>query len=209
MFSQHDDSDVFFNRVPWCSRLLAVPNLRIQRLPSRTPKPHTGEDSLFAETLQTKRTISAALAFYPRPPPEAQSLDAFSVLVALGDGLNGWPAVLHGGIVASLIDESMGSLYMINKDRAHVRAVALGHKSGETPEELGAYTAELKVRYLRPVQTPGIVLVKCKVTRREGRKTWMRAIVLQKTGQLEELDGTIVECAIGEALFIEPRGASL
>lgn len=206
---QSTDTQAFFNRVPWCSRLLAQPNLRIHAPSSRLPKPSTTEDSLFAETLRTNRTISSALTFYPRPSPTDPHIPAISTLFALGDGLNGYPAVLHGGIVASILDEAMGILLSVDADRAHVQAVSTGHKVGETPEGIGAYTAELKIKYLSPVRTPGVLLAKARVVRREGRKIWIRAVVAQKSGQVDELDGLMVECAVGEALFVEPRSGKL
>lgn len=91
-----------------------------------------------------------------------------------------------------------------------MRLVATGHAVGEHPaQEVGAHTAELKVRYLAPVKTPGVVLIKTKVVKREGRKIWMRASVVQKMGQEAELDGRMIECAVGEALMIVPRGVKL
>lgn len=207
MSLKQNDTEAFFNRIPWCSRLLAAPNTRVLPVHSRTPK-STGEDSLFAGTLQSSRTIIAALALHPRPEHSSESVDSLSILLAIGDGLDGWPSVLHGGIIATLIDEAMGTLLIVDADRVHMRAVATGHKLGERAE-FEAHTAELVVRYLKPVKTPGVVLVKCRVVSREGRKTRVRASVLQKTGQQEELDGHMVEMAVGEGFFIEPRRSKL
>lgn len=209
MSLRQNDSEAFFNRIPWCSRLLLTPNQRIQPPPSRNPKRSTGEDSLFAETLQSARTITAALALYPRPAPTDAHIASLSMLLCLGDALNGWPTILHGGIVATIIDEVMGTLLVLDADRAHMRLVATGHAGGEQAEEVGAHTAELKVRYLAPVRTPGVVLVRTRVVKREGRKIWMGAVVAQKMGQEAELDGRMVECAVGEALMIVPRGVKL
>ncbi|GAB7347868.1 hypothetical protein MBLNU459_g5397t1 [Dothideomycetes sp. NU459] len=206
---QPSDTHAFFASIPWCSRLLAQPGLRIHAPSSRTPKPSTTEDSLFAETLRSTRTVSAALAFYPRPAASDAHVGSAATLLALGDGLNGHPAVLHGGVVAAVLDEAMGVLLSVDADLAHVRAVATGHAVGEHPDGIGAYTAELNVRYLLPVRTPGVLLARARVVRREGRKIWIRAVVSQKSGQATELDGQMLECAVGEALFVEPRSGRL
>lgn len=36
------------------------------------------------------------------------------VIVMLGDGLNGYPQVLHGGFAATLLDETCGGLIQLN-----------------------------------------------------------------------------------------------
>ena len=123
--------------------------------------------------------------------------------------MDGWPSVLHGGIVATLMDEMMGTLLVINAKRTRSRSMATGRDAEAAADVIGAHTAQLNVRYLAPVKTPDVVLVTCKITSWEGRKIKMKATVMQKGGLLEGLETDMVECSNAEALFIVPRGPQL
>jgi acyl-coenzyme A thioesterase PaaI-like protein len=129
--------------------------------------------------------------------------------MTIGDGVNGHPGIMHGGIVATILDEGMGILQGCNFDRDHVRMVGQGRAEGELPPEgITWFTAEMKVRYLRPVMTSGPLLVTARINKREGRKEWIYAEVKQRVGASEDYYGDEVVCATGEALFIAPKGGS-
>jgi len=55
-------------------------------------------------------------------------------------------------------------------------------------------TASLKVDYKSPVRTPGVVLGRGKLVRREGRKLWGE-------GTVEDGEGHVL--AVAEGLFLE------
>lgn len=130
--------------------------------------------------------------------------------MTVGDGMNGHPAILHGGITATMLDESMGVYQSVNQELAHMAKVKCGKAEGELPpSSLAAFTAELKIKYLRPVQTPGNLIVTVRRVKKEGRKEWLVAELKQCTGQAEDYDGDITVCATGEALFISPRTSKL
>lgn len=258
--SQNDNIS-YFTSIPWCARLLSPSSssshtpLRILAPPSRTPKPLTGEDSLFARTLQTHGAIRAGLCFYPRLDDASpsgghvkqgqqgqrnggkaqqdkhkgekrggdgeQGITEMNLLFDLGDDLNGWPGVLHGGIVATLIDEAMGTLLFIDERRKRERsrraaaAVAASARTsgGEEGQEgesevVGAHTVDLRIGFRKPVVVPGIVLVRVKVVERTGRKIRLKAeIVQKKEGGVEEAEMDV--CSTGEALFVVPRAVKL
>lgn len=174
-------------------------------LPSScTPKKTTTEDSLFATTFSNTSTVPHALTFYTRPQPSDALITSVNTLFALGPGLDGHAAVLHGGIVATLLDEAMGVLLNVNEERDHVRDVGMGKKDGESHEWLASFTVDLKIRYLKPVSTPGAVVARAEWVRREGRKVWLRATIgqVRGEGQTDEVEEV---CAVGDALFVEPR----
>ncbi|KAF4216882.1 hypothetical protein CNMCM6457_004753 [Aspergillus fumigatiaffinis] len=83
-------------------------------------------------------------------------------------GVSGHPSTAHGGVVATLLDEAMSL------------AVAMhAPSSGDHPR--GAiYTAQLDVRYKKPLRVPGLVVVRAKVVARVGRKYWVRAQAVQE-----------------------------
>lgn len=124
--------------------------------------------------------------------------------------MDGHPGIMHGGIVASVIDEAMGVLLNVNRERDHLVAVGKGLAEGELPSAgFASFTAELKIRYLKPVTTPAPLIVTARMTKKGGRKMWITAEIRQRVGQAEDYDGDEVLCAIGEALFVEPRSNKL
>jgi acyl-coenzyme A thioesterase PaaI-like protein len=66
--------------------------------------------------------------------------------------------------------------------------------------EISDMTVYMNVRYRRPVETPGVVLVEAVCTKREGRKTFVEAKVLGEGG---------VVFAEADALFVEVPSSRL
>lgn len=97
-------------------------------------------------------------------------------LPAISDGFEGHPGYLHGGIIATLLDEAMSK---------SVRA-----------RGLTAMTRHLEADYLRPVPSAAPLRIEGRIERSEGRKHWTEAKILNA-------HGTILAQAKG--LFIEIR----
>lgn len=100
--------------IPWAAKLINdkrwTPTVSYNRMPKST-----GEDSFFAQTLDTGRTIRTMLTLRPVEEGEGDMIyKELLVIVDLGDGLNGFPDVLHGGFAATLLDESCGGLIQLN-----------------------------------------------------------------------------------------------
>ena len=92
------------------------------------------------------------------------------------DTYEGPPGYVHGGIIATLLDEAMSK---------SVRA-----------RGIVAMTRRLEVEYLRPVPSGSPVRLEGRVTRNEGRKHWVEAKILDDGG---------IALAEGKGLFIEIR----
>lgn len=203
------DTKAPFLRIPWIASQINRPGVVCKAPNSRQPKAST-EDSLWAEVLKDPRTIRSCICFYKRPAAGVDHVEEVSTAMTLGNGMNGHPAILHGGITATMLDESMGMYQSINHELSHMAKVKCGKAEGELPtDEFAGFTAELKVKYLRPVQTPGNLIVSVRRVKREGRKEWLIAELKQCTGQAEDYDGDVLTCATGEALFIGPRPSKL
>lgn len=86
----------------------------------------------------------------------------------------GHPGYLHGGIIATLLDEAMSK---------SVRA-----------RGVNAMTRHMEVDYLRPVPSGSALRIEGRVTRNEGRKHWSEAKILNSHGKV---------LAEGHGLFIE------
>lgn len=124
------------------------------------------------------------------PPLQFSTEDGstFVSLQYLGPALCGHPGIVHGGLLATLLDEGL----------ARCCFPALPNKV--------AVTASLNIQYKAPVMAGQVVVLRAETTKVEGRKAWVR-------GWLETLaDGDKGEKAVrlteGEALFIEPRQAA-
>ncbi len=90
--------------------------------------------------------------------------------MTVGNGMNGGPYMLHGGMTAVLIDDVIGTLMTINQDQ------------GQKPLSSGAVTAYLNVNYVKPVSTPQTVMVVAWSKEVKGRKFWMEAEVRDEGG---------------------------
>jgi len=103
-------------------------------------------------------------------------------LTTVPDNFEGPPGYVHGGIIATLLDEAMSKA---------VRA-----------RGLVAMTRKLEVEYPRPVPSGAAIRLEGKILSSEGRKHWVQARILNVHGS---------ELAHGKGLFIEvrPRVAAL
>ena len=100
--------------IPWAATLINDKRWTTTPSSNRFPK-STGEDSFFAETLDTDRTIRTMLTLRPTREEDGDlAYRELLVIIDLGDGLNGYPQVLHGGFAATLLDEACGGLIQLN-----------------------------------------------------------------------------------------------
>ncbi|KAI1137942.1 Thioesterase/thiol ester dehydrase-isomerase [Hypoxylon sp. FL0543] len=105
----------------------------------------------------------------------------------LGDELCGHPGIIHGGLLATLLDEGL----------ARCCFAAL-------PQKIGM-TANLNINYRNPALAGSYVVLKATTTKVEGRKAWV-------TGRLETLANegeTPKVLAEADALFVAPKQAAL
>ncbi|KAI5847583.1 HotDog domain-containing protein [Tricharina praecox] len=137
-----------FASTPWAHALLTLPTtVPITNSIILEPKHTLGrEDSLTAVTLQTPSTFRALSLFRILPCDDA------CLLISLGDGMNGHEGILHGGMVATILDIAVA---------ASVDTLAV--------------TAYINVAFRRPVPTPSVVLCKTKLVRKERRKLFINA----------------------------------
>lgn len=100
-------------------------------------------------------------------------------VVWIGGAMAGWPGVVHGGLIATLLDEGLGRC-----------AISL------FPSKTGV-TANLELNYDRPTITNGFYVIRAKPM--EGateKKAWIQ-------GSLESIDGSVL--VRSKALFVVPK----
>lgn len=105
----------------------------------------------------------------------------------LGSDLCGHPGLVHGGFLATMLDEGM----------ARCCFAALPNKVG--------MTANLNINYRAPAPAGAFVVLRAKTTRVEGRKAWVEGHIETLVGEGEKP----VVLAEATALFIEPRQAAV
>lgn len=95
-------------------------------------------------------------------------------LPMVADTFDGHPGYLHGGIIATLLDEAMSKA---------VRAL------GEP-----AMTRRMEVDYLRPVPSGAPLRIEGRILRSEGRKHWAEAAIVDSEGsKLAKASGLFIE----------------
>ncbi|KAL6233874.1 hypothetical protein BDW75DRAFT_213765 [Aspergillus navahoensis] len=169
---------------------------------SRLPKPATGEDGFFSQTLSSATTIPTVHTFrlkhlqpnlpsqppsWPSPtaPPQFIPVPGADLLMRLElatPGICGHPATAHGGVLATVIDEAMSlgvTLYAPEAGEQYYTASAARGVSG-TRIRSKMFTSQLDVRYKRPVSVPGEIEVRVQVLAKQGRKLWVKAQVVQE-----------------------------
>jgi acyl-coenzyme A thioesterase PaaI-like protein len=124
------------------------------------------------------------------PPLQFSTQDGstFVSLQYLGPALCGHPGIVHGGLLATLLDEGL----------ARCCFPALPNKV--------AVTASLKIDYKAPCMAGQVVVLRAETTKVEGRKAWVKGWL--ETLADESKGEKSVVLTEGEALFIEPRQAA-
>jgi acyl-coenzyme A thioesterase PaaI-like protein len=107
-------------------------------------------------------------------------------IMYLGGSLCGHPGIVHGGLLATMLDEGLA--------RACFPAL---------PNKIGV-TASLKIDYRVPCPAGSYVVLKAYTQKVEGRKAWVKGWI----ELLGDEDGNGTKVVEAEALFIEPKNAA-
>ncbi len=105
----------------------------------------------------------------------------------LGPDLCGHPGIVHGGLLATILDEGL----------ARCCFPALPNKVG--------VTANLNINYRRPAHAQTFVVLRANTVKVEGRKAWVEGHIETLAEEGEE-PVVLVEAT---ALFIEPKQAAV
>ncbi len=113
-------------------------------------------------------------------------------VVWFGAGTSGWPGVVHGGLIGTIVDEMLG--------RVAIRSLA-AHTG---------VTARLELHYRAPTFAEGFYVVRCASVPddelpeaqrgKRDRKVWCRGVV-------ETLEGKV--CVEASGLFVSPKNLKL
>jgi acyl-coenzyme A thioesterase PaaI-like protein len=186
------ESDLAFFATKPCARPYLHPSSAYRPVPfiGRYQKQDTS-DRFFSKTTNTPTAIKHLLAMTRKDEDWAQrARDALTteetewrnpqthgdapdmvVFLDLDSDINGFRDTAHGGVLATILDEVIGTAII-----GYQQSIVLG--GGESR----LYTAYLNLPYRAPVETPGTVLIKTWLVRREGRKWFTAAQLLEEDG---------------------------
>ncbi|ODH48334.1 hypothetical protein GX48_05535 [Paracoccidioides brasiliensis] len=173
--------DEFINTHPLASSLRADPRFSESRPHLKIP------DELRAHNL-TAGTLSGTnkIAVPPYMWTEAGGKSLVSMLY-LGSDVSGHPGLVHGGLLATVLDEAL----------ARCCFPAL-------PNGIGV-TANLNIDYRSPAPAGSFFVVRAETVKAEGRKAWVEG----RIETLPEEGREPVVVAEAKALFVEPRNVSI
>jgi 3'-phosphoadenosine 5'-phosphosulfate synthase len=185
MFTPEDDIsreiEDFIQNHPVALEMRTKPDFSESRPHLKIPKAQRGH-SLTAGTLMGPGRVVV--------PPFVWSEKGGKSLVSisyLGSDLCGHPGLVHGGLLATVLDEGL----------ARCCFAALPNKVG--------MTANLNINYRSPAPAGAFVVLRARTTRVEGRKAWVEGHIETLVAEGEK-PVVLVEAS---ALFIEPRQAAV
>lgn len=194
----------FFKSVPWTAALIAEPQYMITTSDSRYLK-KDNEDAFLAVTLATAQTVPHLLPLALRSPPLLTVYPATATTVVpytlprpehpnliwllsiAAEGTSGFPNMLHGGAIATLIDECMNVMVA-----SHLNALEVTNDRGETKPRVKRdqyLTSKLELKYKRPTMVPGIFAIKGWINARQeaGQRSgrmWTQADLVDAEGNV-------------------------
>ncbi|RJE26767.1 thioesterase family [Aspergillus sclerotialis] len=84
-----------------------------------------------------------------------KSLRSLTVIIHLGSDLSGWPGLIHGGMLATVMDEACGMCVRLRLP-------------DQTP-----VTVQLAVKYQKPAPADEIYVLETKLVQAEGNTSWV------------------------------------
>ncbi|KAG6864907.1 hypothetical protein C0991_006436 [Blastosporella zonata] len=121
------------------------------------------------------------LALHPLARVKRDETESY-VFTHVGRGLCGHDGIIHGGLLATLLDETLARTAIAN-----------------LPDKVGV-TALLTINYRAPTRADQFIVIRTFLNEAKGRKVTV-------TGRVEALDGTLLVEA--SATFVQPRYAKL
>lgn len=140
-----------------------------------------------------RRSLTGAALMGPgrMPVPPYAWMDAggreFVSVAYVGDDLCGHPGIVHGGLLATMLDEGLARCCM-----------------GALPHGI-AVTANLNIDYRKPTPSNSFLVLRAETIKLEGRKAWVKGHIELMTAPGEK--PTVLAEASG--LFISPKYAAV
>lgn len=147
----------------------------------RKDKQRCTQDTIFLE-FANLNAISLQFALRPALFHNKDMTECIAVL-HVGERLCGHDKIVHGGVLATLMDEM----------NARVAIPSLPYQTG--------FTANLNINYRKPVEVNQFIVMKSRLSKVNGRKAWSEAKIVSIDGETTFTEST--------ALFVSPKDALL
>ena len=174
-------AETTINNHPLVKSLRADPTLSESRPHMKMPAGYRAR-SLSAGALSGPKKMPVPA--YQWLKPEGKGMTAVTYV---GDDLCGHPGIVHGGLIATMLDEGL----------ARACFDALPHKIG--------VTANLNIDYRKPTPAGSFLVLKAETTKVEGRKAWVKGHIELLAAPGEK--PTIL--AEATALYVSPKHAAV
>lgn len=182
---EHDD---YLNANPFVIAMRTNPDLSESR-PSLKIPPAFALSNLTAGTLMGPKRVPFPPLAWQTKDPESKD-HTYAQISYVGEELCGHPGIVHGGYLATVLDEGL----------ARCGFAAL-------PSKIGV-TANLSINYRAPCKAEQYIVLTGRVTKAEGRKVWVEGRIETLPESMEEKPVVLAEAT---GLFIQPKqlGVSL
>lgn len=174
--------DAHINAHPFVASLRADPSLRESR-----PHMHIPE-AFRAQNLTGGTLMGPGKVVVPPFAWEDGEGGVYTQVFYVGAGLCGHPGIVHGGFLATMLDEGLA--------RCCFAAV---------PSKV-AVTASLNINYKNPAPADSYLVLRAETTKVEGRKAWVRGRIETLPVAEGEEPRVLTEA---DGLFISPRNAAV
>lgn len=166
---------------PLSQKLRSLPDYTESRPHMKFPEEFRGRHLIVGTLLGPNRIVVPPLVFQEKSGKELVAI------TYLGQEVCGHPGIIHGGLLATMLDEGLARCCF-----------------PVLPNGIGV-TANLSIDYKRPVTADNYVVLRAETVKHEGRKAWVE-------GRLETLpkgDEEPVVLVEAKGLFIEPKYAEV
>lgn len=171
------DTIEHFSSISWTRKILQDDAYETIPFFSRYFNEVTGENGFYGRTVNTSSTMPHLLsrrlrkwnATSPHEVFMPKDLSEVLCLISFGRGLDSHPGIVHGGFQCIIFDEIIRFLILLHH-----------HETCQTclPGPRHAHlTVKLETKYHAPLNSPSTVLVRSRLTGREGRKWWAEAVI--------------------------------
>ncbi|RFU30025.1 hypothetical protein B7463_g6327, partial [Scytalidium lignicola] len=170
----------FLQNHPLTTEMRSNPEFSEARPHLKTPPSHTKHSLTIGSLIGPGKIVVPPISWTEHG---GKSLVSISYL---GSDVCGHPGIVHGGLLATMLDEGLAWCCF-----------------GALPNKVGM-TVNLNINYRNPTPAGAFVVLRARTTKVEGRKAWVEGRIETLVGEGE----TPVVLAEAQALFVEPRQAA-
>ena len=144
----------------WCQDLLNSSDVINTTTLTRRPPPPADQvvtNSLFSKTFRSDTTVRAWQTLQAKHITSPNVSPEFFLLLSLGEDLNGYKGILHGGMLGMIADQATSMCAILTGGPKFV-------------------TAETQLHYNKSVPLPSVILCRTVATSRKDRKLWTKSV---------------------------------